>query len=112
MHFFFHCLHTMLRIIIPNFHPLYLTSIPTRNPDRFGFSSRSETYACNYIAMQVLLFDTILSTLLRYTYQNRTEGTRKFHISERFLLTVRRVTWDQLCVRAVFLCCHANIPFI
>jgi hypothetical protein len=65
---------------------LYLTSIPTPIADRFGFSIRSETYACSDVALQVLLFDTVLSTLLPNTYQNSTEGTRKCHISEGFIL--------------------------
>ena len=103
---------TFIIVSTPCYVILYLTSIPTPCADRFGFSIRPETYVCSNVAMQVLLFDTILSTLLRFTYQNRTEGTRKFHTCERFLLIVRWVTWNQLHVRAAFVFFHANVPFI
>jgi hypothetical protein len=60
-------------------------------------------YVCSYVAMKVFLFDTVFSKSELNTYQNLSEVTRKCHISERFLLRVWRVTWNQLCVRAVFL---------
>jgi hypothetical protein len=110
--YFFHTFHmslnmhfpvyTFIIVSIPCYILLYLTSIPMPNADRFGFSIRSETYACSDVALQVLLLDIVLSTLLPNTYQNSTGGTRKCHIPERFLLTVRRSTWNPLRVRAVF----------